>query len=263
MRALIVDEEPLSRSALARVLNDRQDFETVDEAKDGADALTLLKERKYDVVILDISIPELSGLELADHLNKRGRPTASIVFVSAHGEYALEAFQRHAVDYVIKPYSSSRIREALDAAVRRAEAERIAMLVKVLPSLETLISKTNKIAIKSNGRILLVSPAEISTVEAQGNYVLLSRGAGSYLLRESISTLEKKLIHFGFFRIHRSLLVNSACVEEIEPCTTGEYLLRIRGGKEFSVTRTYKRNLKGMAQFWIGTEAIGSTYSAA
>ena len=261
MRALIFDEERLSRGALAQVLSDRRDLEIVDETGDYTNAFTLLQERHYEIVLLDIRTPELSGLELADHLNKRAKPTPSIVFVSAHSEYALEAFERHAVDYVLKPYTSTRIQEALDAAVRRAEAERTAVLMKTLPGLETLLTRTTKIAIKSNGRILLVSPAEISTVEAQGNYVLLRGGTGSYLLRESISTLEKKLIPFGFLRIHRSLLVNSACVEEIEPCTTGDYMLRIRGGKELSVTRTYKRNLTGMAQFWIGTDTIGRNHS--
>jgi len=222
------------------------------------EALSMLKERLYDIVLLDIRMPELSGIELADLLNKTQHPVPSIIFVTAYSEHSLEAFEKHAVDYVLKPYSNSRIHKALDAAARRTEAERIATLLKALPQLETLLSKTARIAIKSNGRILFINPAEIGIVHAQGNYVLLCKEKGSYLLRESISTLEKKLVECGFLRIHRSVLVNSAFVEEIEPCSTGEYVLRIRGGKEVTVTRTYKRNLRSIAKFWVGTEAIGS-----
>jgi len=93
-------------------------------------------------------------------------------------------------------------------------------------------------------------------VEAEGNYVLLQQRSGSYLLRESISTMAEKLKPYGFVRIHRSVLINSAYVQEIEPCLTGEYALRIRGGKQYTVTRTYKKGLRSLAEFWIGTDSF-------
>jgi two-component system LytT family response regulator len=97
---------------------------------------------------------------------------------------------------------------------------------------------------------------EVVIVEAQGNYVLLQRHSGSYLLRESISTMAEKLKPYGFIRIHRSVIVNSSYVEEIQPWTTGEYALRIKGGKEYTVSRTYKNNLGSLAHFWVGTESF-------
>lgn len=113
-----------------------------------------------------------------------------------------------------------------------------------------------KIAIKSKGKILLISPADILAVEADGNYVLLLRRSDSHLLRESISTMAEKLKPYHFVRIHRSVLVNAATVEEIYPGPTGEYMLRIVGGKQYIVSRTYKCNLKLLAQSWIGTDSF-------
>jgi len=110
-----------------------------------------------------------------------------------------------------------------------------------------------RIAIKVNGGIRFVNPGDVVAVLAQGNYVLLQKETSSYLLRESMSVVAQTLEPFGFIRIHRSVIVNSAFVEEIKPRSTGEYLLRVKGGKEYTVTRTYKGNLKSLAEFWIGT----------
>jgi two-component system LytT family response regulator len=254
MRVLIVDDEPLSRSALANALDARNDIETLDSADDAIEALELLEKKPYDVVLLDIHMPELSGIELVERLNKRQGPIPSIVFVTAHDQHAVVAFEKHAVDYVLKPFSNTRIQEALDEAIRRTESERAARLIKLLPQLETLLSKSTKIAIKTKGRIVFIDPAEVAIVKAQSNYVLLQRQSGSYLLRESISTMAEKLKPYGFIRIHRSVLVNTSFVEEIRPWTTGEYVLRIRGGKEYTVSRTYKDNLGSIARYWVGTE---------
>jgi hypothetical protein len=115
---------------------------------------------------------------------------------------------------------------------------------------------SNKIAIKVKGRILFINPGDIVVVVAEGNYVLLQQESISYLLRECISVVAEKLESFGFIRIHRSVLVNASFVEEITPYSTGEYGLRVKGGKEYTVTRTYKENLKSLAEFWIGSGAL-------
>jgi two-component system, LytTR family, response regulator len=112
---------------------------------------------------------------------------------------------------------------------------------------------STRMAIKVKGKILLINPSEVVAVLAEGNYVLLEQESISYLLRESISVVAENLEPFGFIRIHRSALVNSAFVEEIKRYPTGEYGLRVKGGKEYMVTRTYKENLKSLAGFWIGT----------
>src|SRR5208282_282433 len=132
----------------------------------------------------------------------------------------------------------------------------LSRVLDLLPQIEEMVTKASRIAIKVKGRILFIDPTQVVTIEAQGNYVLLRRMAGSDLLRESISTIAEKLQPYGFVRIHRSLLINASFVEEIEPCTTGEYVLRIRGGKEFTVSRTYKKNLHSITPLWFGTDSF-------
>jgi two-component system LytT family response regulator len=253
MRVLIVDDEPLARTALAQILAARPDVERFDSASDAIEAQERLAKHSYDVMLLDISMPELSGLELLGRLQQYGRPLPSVVLVTAHAQHAVAAFEKHAVDYVLKPFSSERVNQALEFAFRRTASERAARFVELMPHLPMLQQKSPKIAIKSNGRILFIDPHELVVVQAEGNYVLLQQQTGSYLLRESISTIAENLKPYGFVRIHRSVLVNASFVQEIRPCATGEYELRVRGGKGYTVTRTYKKNLKALARFWMGT----------
>jgi DNA-binding LytR/AlgR family response regulator len=140
--------------------------------------------------------------------------------------------------------------------VHRVTAERGSRVAEFRPRSETPPVKPIKIAIKTKGKILLIHPGDILAVEAEGNYVLLRRATDSYLLRESISTMAEKLQAYGFVRIHRSVLVNASSVEEIHPGTSGEYMLRIAGGRQYMVSRTYKNNLKSLAHAWIGTDSF-------
>ena len=257
MRVLIVDDELLARTALEQAFRGRNDIETLDSAKDAIQAVEMMQEEKYDVLLLDIGMPELSGIDLADRLNKSNQPIPSIIFVTAHDQHAIAAFENHAVDYILKPFSSARVNQALNVAFRRTENDRAARLLRALPLLEIPLAKrTSKVAIKAKGRILFIDPAEVSVIRAEGNYVLLEKRSGSYLLRESLSIVAEKLKAHGFIRIHRSVLVNTSFVEEIQPWPTGEYVLRIKGGQELTVSRTYKNNLRSIAQLWVGTDAF-------
>lgn len=253
MRVLIVDDEPLARTALENILRANPDVERFDSARDAIEAKEYLAKNIYEVMLLDISMPEISGLELLDHLQRQERPFPSVVFVTAYAQHAVSAFEKHAVDYILKPFSSQRVNQALQFASRRTENERLASFMQFAPQLQSFTrTQPSKIGIKSNGRILFIDPRAVIVVEAEGNYVLLRREAGSDLLRESISTVAEKLKPFGFLRVHRSLLVNASFVQEVRPCATGEYEVVV-AGKEYTVTRTYKKNLKSLAHFWIGT----------
>jgi two-component system, LytTR family, response regulator len=260
MRVLIVDDEPLARSSLAQILAARPDVERFDSAPDAFEAQQRLSKHVYDVMLLDINMPELSGLELLSRLQRDDRPAPSVVLVTAYAEHAVAAFEKHAVDYVLKPFSSERVNQALDFAAQRTASERAAKLLELMPHLrEPARPASPKIAIKSDGRILFIDPHELVAVQAEGNYVLLRQETGSYLLRESISTIAEKLKPYGFVRIHRSVLVNASFVRELRTCPTGEYELRMKDGKEYTVTRTYKKNLKSLAGFWAGTGAFPSS----
>jgi two-component system LytT family response regulator len=257
MRVLIVDDEPLARADLARVLSARGDIEGFDTANDAFEARDKLGRSSFDVMVLDISMPEFSGMELLDQLKENERSVPSVIFVTAYEEYAIAAFEKQAVDYVLKPFSAERLGEALNRAVQRTVNQRTLRLLEVLPLLQgSAGAHSRKIAIKAQGRIIFVDPRKVVSIHAEGNYVLLKKESGSYLLRESISEMGSKLGPYGFIRIHRSVLVNASFVEEIRSFPTGEYGLRIRGGNEYTVGRSYKKNLKSLAEFWFGTDTF-------
>jgi two-component system LytT family response regulator len=257
MRVLIVDDESLAQTALANILAARSDVEHFDAANDAIAALEKLATNSYDVLLLDINLLDRSGIELVDQVLKRHFPLPSIVFVTAHVEHAVTAFERHTVDYVLKPFSNESINEALDRASRRAKGERAAKLIDALPQLQKLSSPGHPmIAIKAKGRILFINPGDVVAVQAEGNYVSLQRESDSYLLRESISMVAEKLKPYGFIRIHRSALVNTSFVVEIKPYSAGKCGLRVKGGKEYAVTSAYKKNLKPLTEFRIGNGAF-------
>src|SRR5258708_38443867 len=245
MRVLILDDERLAQTALAKVLSARGDVEHFDSANDASDALEKLATNSYDVLLLDINMLDLSGTQLVDQLRERNLPLPSIVFVTAHVEHAVAAFEKYTVDYVLKPFSNESINEALDRASRRAKGERATKLIEALPQLQKVSCPTRPmIAIKAKGRILFINPGDVVAVQAEGNYVSLQRESDSYLLRESISMVAEKLKPYGFIRIPRSALVNTSFVEDIKPYSTGKWGVRLNGGKAYAVTRSYTKNLK-------------------
>lgn len=256
MRVLVVDDDRLSLMAVANVLSARGDVEQFDSAEDAIEALEKLTAGFYDVLLLDLDL-ELSGSQLVDQLRERNLPLPSIVFVTAHVEYAIAAFERHTVDYVLKPFSNETLNDALDRASRRAEGERAARLIEAFPQLLRFSSPGHSmIAIKAKGSILFINPDDVVAVQAEGNYVSLQRESDSYLLRESISMVAEKLKPYGFIRIHRSALVNISFVMEIKPYSAGKCGVRVKGGKEFAVTNGYKKNLKPLTELRIGGGAF-------
>lgn len=216
MLVLIVKDESLTRLALENVLTSRHDIDCFDHAQDTDEALEKWKESSSRMLLLDINSPQL--LEARGH---RVPPGALAMQVEA----------------------VTQARQQNSGNTQSLETRRPRMAHP---------SQKPRIAIKVKGRILFINPADVIAVQAEGNYVLLHGAAESYSLRESISGVEEKLRPYGFIQIHRSVLVNASFVEEIKPCVTGEYSLRMKDGKEYTVTRTYKKNLAALAESWIG-----------
>jgi DNA-binding LytR/AlgR family response regulator len=257
MRVLVIDDQPSARSALANILSERSDVDSFELANDAGEALEKLGRNSYDLLLLDINMPELSGIGFVDQLKQSERPLPSIMFLTARNRDAVAGFDGLAADSVgenfSSRFSSQRIDGMLEIACRKSS--------DVAPQngnghAQRVARPAPRIAIKAKGRIVFIDPGIVIAVQAEGNYVLLQREGGSYLLRESISEMAEKLEPYGFIRIHRSVLVNASFVEEIQPCQTGEYELRVKGGKQYTVTRTYKKNLRSLAEFWIGTGAF-------
>jgi len=177
-------------------------------------------------------------------------PKLPVVPARANREHAIAMFGKKEVDEAVEP-SDEYIRDPLTLGFRQPAAGRSTSLSKALPQTRTL-------AMGKSARILFIDAADVIAVEAEGNYVLLLHTSSSHMLRESISTMEGKLNLHGFVRIHRSVLVNAAMVEEIHPMSTGDYVLRVRGGREFTVTRIYRKNLQFLAQLWIGMKGFAA-----
>jgi DNA-binding LytR/AlgR family response regulator len=158
-------------------------------------------------------------------------------------------------EYTLESTAEDGFYEPIDIRTLPVARVDVANLIRALQQLEVIAKRqAPRIAFKAKGRILLLDLADILAVQAEGNYVSLRHRPDAYLVHESLSSMAEKLKPYGFIRIHRSVLVNISAVEEIQPLPTGEYRLRIKGGKEYLVTRTYKHNLRDLAQLWIGSE---------
>jgi DNA-binding LytR/AlgR family response regulator len=160
-------------------------------------------------------------------------------------------------DYTLESTAENGFSEPADISLLPVTRIDAASLIRVLRQLEVIAKRqAPRIAFKAKGRILFLDLAEIVAVQAEGNYVSLRHRPNPYLLHESLSSMAEKLKPYGFIRVHRSVVVNISAVEEIQPLPTGEYRLRVRGGKEYLVTRTYKDNLRDLAQLWVGSERL-------
>ena len=181
--------------------------------------------------------------------------TAGVSASPLHGDTV--CFIKSRRDYTPESTAEDGFNEPADTSLLPVTRIDVANLIRVLRKLEVVAKRqTPRIAFKTDGRILFLDLTEIEAVQAEGNYVSLRHRPNPYLLRESLSSVAEKLRPYGFIRIHRSVVVNSSAVEQIQPLPTGEYRLRVRGGKEYLVTHTYKHNLRELAQLWVGSERL-------
>jgi len=224
IRVLIADDEPLARRGLGRMLGGQADFVVVGESRTGGDAVRAIRAARPELVLLDVKMPELDGFEVLRALAPDPQPL--VVFITAFDDYAVRAFEVHAIDYLVKPFSDRRFADML-ARARRQLRPAPAAHGDPAPSL-----------IVTTGRRSVVVPIpEIDWIEAQDYCVLVHTGAVSHLLRESIRTLADRLALLGFVRVHRSALVNLARVRELRRPAQGEWLLVLDGGAELPVSR--------------------------
>lgn len=245
MRVLVVDDEPLSRARMRMFLAHHPDVEIVAEAGDGEEGLRAVAAHCPDVVFLDVEMPDLSGVEMLRGIEPEERPL--IVFVTAFANYAVDAFDMGAIHYLVKPFGPAEI----EAAVKRARAalaaraaggtvsELLAHLQKQQQA-ETL----QRVVIKRNGRALLLRVGEIDWVEAAGNYSRLHVGGEHHLLRETMTSLEKKLDRRQFVRVHRSALVNLDRITELHPTSHGDYAVVLENQTRLVLSRGYRDRLE-------------------
>jgi len=246
IRTLIVDDEPLARERLRKLLLKHSDIEIVGECGNGLEAIETVREKSPDLMFLDVQMPELDGFGVVEKLEPQEMP--AIIFVTAHDKFALQAFDVHALDYLLKPFDSERFQKALDRARQRLRNQQgnelNRQIADLLADLRSGAKAPDRLAIKTSGRVIFLKIDEIDWVEAADNYVSLHVGNESHLHRETMSALESKLPADRFMRISRSTIVNVERIKELQPLFHGEYSVILRNGTRLTLSRSYRDKLQ-------------------
>lgn len=250
VRILIVDDEPLARKRLQKLLDGRDGLEIVGEARDGERAVEQIARLEPDLVFLDIQMPGLDGFGVLAEVGVEAMP--EVVFVTAFDEFALQAFAHRALDYLLKPFDDERFEQALNRALEQTTLRRTAAAGARLAGLLDEVRDRNpnppaplrRIAVSKNGRTVLVPVDEILRIESEGSYVRLHTASASHLLRDSIKRLEQALDPEDFLRIHRSHLVRIDQIVELAPLFHGESEVLLRDGARLRSSRSYRQRLR-------------------
>jgi two-component system LytT family response regulator len=246
LRALVADDEPLARARLRRLLGQFPDLELVAECGTGADAVDALHRLAPDIAFLDIQMPDLDGFDVLDSLPRGRQP--HVVFVTAHSEHAVRAFEARAADYLLKPVSAERLRQAIERVrfARLPAAGPVGAPGGAGDPGDGAPRYAERIAVPVGARIQLVPVAEIDHVQAQANYVELHVGARELVLRETMNHLEARLDPARFLRVHRSRIVRLDGIVEAEPHPSGRYALRLRSGVRVVTGRSYAAKVRAV-----------------
>jgi two-component system LytT family response regulator len=258
IKTLIVDDEPLARQNLHVLLKDDPEIEIVGECGSGHEALRVIQAEPPDLLFLDIQMPEMDGFDVLKRIDHERLP--AIIFVTAFDQYALQAFEVHALDYLLKPFNDARFEKALRQAKSQLEQREINNLSRKLFALledRQDASQANKsgqptfltrLMIKSASRVFFLKVDEIDWIEADDYYVKLHTGHKSHLLRETMNELEAKLDAEKFLRIHRSTIVNIDRIKELSPLFNGDYAVVLQDGTELKLSRSRREHAQAVLQ---------------
>jgi two-component system LytT family response regulator len=247
IRVLVVDDEPLARERVRKLLASEPEVECVGECSDGTSAVEAIRQHSPDLVFLDVQMPELDGFGVLAQLSRETMP--AVVFTTAHDRFALKAFEVHAVDYLLKPFDKERfvtaLRRAIDQVRRRQTGDLSQRLTALLADVrpEPKSKYLQRIAVKSSGRVVFVKVDDIDWIEAADNYVSLHVASEEHLHRETMSALEGQLSPDKFMRISRSTIVNMDRIKELQPLFHGEYAVVLRSGAKLTLSRSYRDKL--------------------
>jgi two-component system LytT family response regulator len=247
IRALIVDDEPLARRGIRQLLAAYRDVIVVGECRDGREAVRALATLEPDLVFLDIQMPEMDGLEVVREIGPGRMP--AVVFVTAHDQHAIQAFELNAIDYLLKPVSAERFYKTLLRAksTLRLNPEAAHQILSLLESMAPARQYLKRLAVRAAAKTLLVEVANIDWIGAAENYVELHAGPARHLVHVSMSAIEQRLDPDVFLRIHRSLIVNVTRIRELEPLAHGEYVLTLTSGVRLQSSRAYSEKLRVLA----------------
>ena len=250
IRTIIVDDEALGRQAVRGMLCDDDRFEILTECSGGEDAINQVGSLSPDLMFLDIQMPEVDGFDV---LTTLGKNAPIVVMVTAFDEYAIRAFEHHALDYVSKPIDPDRFKKTLDHVVQRVRERRAGQgdtgLANLLRDLDPTNKQTDRIVLKAAGALLCLQPEELKWIESASNYVKLHVDSREYLVRETMAGMSQRLDPARFVRIHRSFIVNLLEVRELRTDRLGaESVVILRDGTELSVGRSNREQLEALLE---------------
>jgi len=249
LTTLVVDDEPLAREGLRILLSRDPEVSAIREARDGREAVAAIRSSRPDLVFLDVQMPEMDGFAVLREVGAARMPM--VVFVTAHDQYAIQAFEINAVDYLLKPVTEPRFAGALTRAKVRLgsnpaeEASR-----QILGLLETIAAPRRyleRLAVRSGGKTVFVEVEDVDWMQAAENYVELHAGPANHLLHVAMNTLEKSLDPETFLRIHRSTIVNVRRIKELQPGANGGYVVTLESGKRLQCGRTYADKVRALS----------------
>ncbi len=239
IRTLIVDDEALARGRIRKVLEGEPDLEIIGECSNGPDAIEFMRDRRPDLVFLDVQMPEVNGFEVLQALPSAELPI--VIFITAHDQHAIKAFEMHALDYLLKPFTQARLREAVGRAREQLETRNGPTVVhqpgRAAETPQLGLACLSRFAIKVGDRTLFIKVADVDYIESASNYVVLCTAAEKHVLRETMGNLENKLSPKLFLRISRSVIVNLDRVKEVQPGIRGEHVIILQNNIRLTMTR--------------------------
>ena len=252
LRVIIADDERLARKKLHILLESEPEVQVVAECEDGRQTISAIHAHLPDLLLLDIQMPDLDGFQVLNEVPPGEMPV--VIFTSAYDQYAIRAFEAHALDYLLKPFDQERLHHSIERAcseVRKSGDREITH--RIMDLLSRVRSETRsgpepegRLVIRAKGRVIFLNLDEIDWVEAAANYVRLNVGKESYFFRETISRIAERLNPNLFIRIHRSTIVNVRKIKELIPVNSGEYIVILKTGKELSCSRGHRAGLQSV-----------------
>ena len=245
IKAVIVDDEALARNFIRRMLRDDLDVEIAGECSNGKEAVVLIRKQKPDLVFLDVQMPEMNGFAVLESIGVDQLP--EIIFTTAYEQYAIRAFELHALDYLLKPFDQARFKDAIKYAKEqlrdKREQEGRLQITALLEDIRSKPKYLDRLVIKSGGRISFLSADEINWIEADDKYVHLHTNKASPMVRQTLGAMEEQLDPKKFRRIHRSTIVNVGRIKELQPLFNGEHSVLMEDGAKLTLSRNYKDKL--------------------
>jgi two-component system LytT family response regulator len=243
IRTILADDEVLARQKLRQLLKEIEDVEIVGECSTASETIELVRLTTPELLFLDIKLSDMNGFDVLEALSSDPeRPLPHVIFVTANDRFAVRAFEIHAIDYLLKPFTPARLRSAVERVRERPSTGDRARKDSSRKGEQERY--TTRMVFKSRGRILFLSVDDIRWIEAQENYVKICTGKDSHLLRETIGNLESRLDPNSFLRVHRSAIVNLHHVKEVKNEADGDATVVLKSGEQVPMSRSYRSKIQ-------------------